>query len=214
MSEISAVILCDGRKPPKSKIIASVSQADLFIAADGGANMAHELGLIPDFIIGDLDSYSPDIEMDESVTVIRDTDQETNDLEKALMLAIHHEVSRAHVFGAFGRRPDHALKNLSVLKKFNSRFTEFKFIDNYGEMFLLPRKFTAGLPAETTVSLIPLSGTVEGVTTTGLKYSLQDEPLTIGLRDGTSNETVDEIIEITHKKGDLLLFIASKNESH
>jgi thiamine pyrophosphokinase len=214
MSEIKAVILCDGRKPPKSKIIACAGQADLFIAADGGANIAHKLGLIPDFIIGDLDSYSPITGMDESVTVIRDSDQETNDLEKALTLAIDHEVSSTHVFGAFGRRPDHALKNLSVLKKFNNRFTELKFIDNYGEMFLLPKKFTTSLPAGIIVSLIPLSGTVEGITTTGLKYSLQNEPLTIGLRDGTSNETVDEIIEITYEKGDLLFFITSKNESH
>lgn len=214
MNEISAVILCDGRKPPKSKIIVSVSQFDLFIAADGGANIAYELGLIPDFIIGDLDSFSPMNEIGESVTVIRDPDQETNDLEKALILAIRREVTKTHVFSAFGRRPDHALKNLSVLKKFNSRFTELKFIDNHGEMFLLPKKFTASLPAGTTVSLIPLSGTVEGITTTGMKYALQDELLAIGVRDGTSNETVDEIIEITHEKGDLLFFIASKNESH
>lgn len=214
MSKISAVILCDGRKPPKDKIIASISQSDLFIAADGGANIALAFGLKPDFIIGDLDSYVPAGEDDESVTVIRDSDQETNDLEKALMLAIHHDVSRTHIFGAFGRRPDHALKNLSVLKKFNNRFSEIKFIDNYGEMFLLPKFFTTELPAGTTISLIPLSGTVDGIITNGLKFPLHNESLTTGVRDGTSNETVDEIIEITHEKGDLLLFIEVKNESH
>jgi thiamine pyrophosphokinase len=211
MTEIRAVILCDGRKPPKKLITASIAQAAYFIAADGGANSARKLNLEPDYIIGDLDSYKPARE--ETSTVIRDADQETNDLEKALSLALRKGVTHIRVFGAFGRRPDHALKNISVLKQYNNRFTELKFVDNYGEMFLLPESYTEHLPVGTRVSLIPLTGSVEGITTHGLKYALHGESLEVGVRDGTSNETVDEKIVITHEKGDLLLFIASKQEN-
>ncbi len=211
MTEIRAVILCDGRKPPKKQITASVAQAVYFIAADGGANSARELNLEPDFIIGDLDSYKP--VQDETSTVIRDSDQETNDLEKALSLALRKGVTHTRIFGAFGRRPDHTLKNISVLKQYNHHFTELKFIDNFGELFLLPKSYTALLPVGTMVSLIPLTGCVDGITTYGLKYPLHGESLEMGVRDGTSNETVDEKIVITYEKGDLLLFIASKTEN-
>jgi thiamine pyrophosphokinase len=51
--------------------------------------------------------------------VIKDPDQQTNDLEKALLYAIKMECSSAVVFGATGQRADQTVKNLSVLKQFN-----------------------------------------------------------------------------------------------
>jgi thiamine pyrophosphokinase len=207
MTHNFAVILCDGRKPPKKRFIASVEKSGLFIAADGGANIANKLNIKPDVIIGDFDSYEPD--ESESRIIIRDTDQETNDLEKALNYALDHEIDDVEIFGAFGQRLDHTLKNLSVLKRFKDRFRKITFIDKYGTSFLLPSHFTARLPVGTTISLYPLTGSVEGITTRGLEFSLNQEKLEIGERDGTSNRTLDEQIEITHEKGDLLIFIAT-----
>jgi thiamine pyrophosphokinase len=212
MTDNSAVILCDGRKPPKKEFIASVRTAGLLIAADGGANIARKLNIIPDVIIGDFDSYVPVDQ--EGVTMIKDLDQETNDLEKALSLAFDRGIERVQVFGAFGQRLDHTLKNLSVFKKFNSRFDELIFIDKYGKSILLPEYYTANLPIGTTVSLYPLKGKVEGITTIGLEFPLNHEDLEIGVRDGTSNKTIARKIEITHEKGDLLMFIATNGKDH
>ena len=38
-------------------------------------------------------------------------------------------------------------------------------------------------------------------------YPLDNDVLRNGVRDGTSNETVQEQIHISHEKGDLLVFI-------
>lgn len=206
------VILCNGARPAKAHIGQELSEAGLFIAADGGARLAEELGLQPDLIVGDLDSYRPDPEKIEKAKIVHDPDQETNDLEKALKLALARGARRVTVFGATGKRLDHTLKNLSVLKQFHDSFLSIRFADSYGEMFLLPKRFRSRLVPGTAVSLVPLSEKVEGISTEGLRFPLRDESLQIGVRDGSSNEAVTPEISVTHVKGDLLIYIANHPE--
>ncbi len=204
------VILCDGRTPSDRVLRNHAESADLFIAADGGANHALQTGLQPDIVTGDMDSFIPD--EGYRGRVIRNLDQETNDLEKALDVAIRESdgsYKQILVFGAAGKRLDHTLKNLSVLTKYDDGRCRIRFIDLYGEILLLPRKFRRSFTIGTPISLFPLSGRVDGITTLGLKYPLKNESLENGVRDGTSNEAVKETVEISHKKGDLLLFIVN-----
>ena len=205
---MNVVILCDGNPPRPEQLKEALKHSSLFIAADGGAFTAKSMGVKPDVIIGDLDSYSET--GNEQAIVIHDPDQETNDLEKALAYAHKKEGKGVIVFGATGKRLDHTLKNLSVLKQFNHRFKSLVFKDKYSVVFLLPENFKAELPLRTTVSLFPLSGKVEGITTTGLKYALTSGTLENGIQDGSSNLTTEKKIEIDHKKGDLLIFINHK----
>ena len=207
---MNVVIICDGNPPRPEQLKEALKHSSIFIAADGGALTAETMGVEPDVIIGDLDSYSETGE--EPAKVIQDPDQETNDLEKALAYAFKMEGKDVIVFGATGKRLDHTLKNLSVLKQFNSQFETLVFKDKYSVVFLLPKNFAAELPLGTTVSLFPLSGKVEGVTTTGLKYALFNGTLENGIQDGSSNLTIQKKIEIDHKKGDLLIFINHKTD--
>lgn len=204
-----AIILCNGRKPPLNLISNELNRSDLFIAADGGANHAEELGLTPDLIVGDLDSYRP-VNPPASVEVILKPDQESNDLEKALWSALNRNITTVSIYGATGDRIDQTLKNLSVLRQFHHRFEHIRFVDRHGELFLIPKKYHAKLQVGTMVSLIPLSSRVEGVTTRGLQYPLNNEALEIGERDGSSNRALKPDIRIEHKSGDLLLFIKTK----
>lgn len=198
-------ILCDGNPPDPDQIRESIGEAALFIAADGGALIASAMNLSPDVIIGDLDSYESDGL--ESARVIHDPDQETNDLEKALTHAKEAGARGVTVFGATGKRLDHTLKNLSVLKQFSPQFDSLLFRDRFCDIFLLPNEYKATFKPGTSISLFPLSGRVDGVTTTGLKYPLTNGFLENGVRDGSSNETTEEQIRITHQSGDLLIFI-------
>ncbi len=207
---MQVVILCDGNPPRPEQLKEALKHSDLFIAADGGAFIAESMGFKPDVIIGDLDSYSET--GNEEGTVIHDPDQETNDLEKALAYAYKREGKDILVFGATGKRLDHTLKNLSVLKQFNNQFKSLVFKDKYSVVFLLPEQYNTELPLHTTVSLFPLSGRVEGITTCGLKYSLSNGALENGIQDGSSNLTIEKKIEIVHKKGDLLIFINHKTD--
>jgi thiamine pyrophosphokinase len=204
---MNALVVCNGAIPPQSLLRKCHRWADVVLAADGGANILNEKNLAFDVVIGDMDSYRPLDE--EPYDVIHDPDQYSNDLEKALKSAKDRKVTHLKVLGATGLRLDHTLKNLSVLKQFNHQFEQLVFLDEYGLIMLLPAQYSNELDPGTTVSLFPLSGTVTGITTHGLKYPLKNEDLENGVRDGTSNTVTESPIRIDHEKGDLLLFIAN-----
>lgn len=207
----SAVILCNGQPPNRTQIVHSLKEADLFIAADGGGNIARTMNLSPDTVIGDLDSYHHNSL--DSWEIIKKTDQNYNDLEKALNYALQKNVKEAIVYGATGLRLDHTVKNLSVLKQFHKRFETLFFRDRFCDVKLIESPFTESLPLHTSVSLFPLSGVVAGVTSKGLKYELSNDTLENGVFDGSSNITVLPEIEITFSSGDLLFFINHKSDS-
>jgi thiamine pyrophosphokinase len=139
--------------------------------------------------------------------IIHQPEQETNDLEKALSLALQKGASTCHVLGGFGKRMDHSLKNLSVMKKFDGLFDTLIYRDETFDAFIVDGHFSGKLPVGSIVSLYPLSGEVKGIKTEGLKYPLNSESLKNGARDGTSNETSRSEFSIEVEEGDLVAFI-------
>jgi thiamine pyrophosphokinase len=180
------------------------------VAADGGANKALDMGFIPEVIIGDLDSFDGTKWSHlTNVQIIKDADQETNDLEKALAYLLTKSISEVAILGATNMRLDHSLKNLSVMLQFNPHFTSLQMIDEYGVCSILPKKFVGNYQIGTTISLVPLSGEVHNIVTTGLKYPLNNETLAVGKRDGSSNEAIQETITIEYGYGHLLLYVVN-----
>lgn len=202
------LILCNGHPPTEQLLCKYRANADYFIAADGGGNISLDFGIQPDVVIGDLDSFDEPENAD--FEIIHKPDQYSNDLEKALQLALQKQGTHVHILGATGRRMDHTLKNLSVLKQFHEQFEALRLRDTFGEIRLLDSPFEKEFAIGTTLSLFPLSGTVSGITTHGLKYPLDNEMLKNGIRDGSSNEVIDSPVRITYKRGDLLLFVAQQ----
>lgn len=202
------LILCNGNPPRESLLRQYRAKSDYFIAADGGGNIARKFKLQPDVVIGDLDSYTNT--NNEPFDIIHEPDQNANDLEKALAFAKRQQATHVHILGGTGQRLDHTLKNLSVLKQFHNQFHTLRMRDNFGETRLLNPTFNDDFSIGTQLSLFPLSGRVTGITTSGLKYPLEDDMLENGIRDGSSNEAIDNHVTITHKSGDLLLFVAKQ----
>lgn len=221
--------MCNGGIPPEKILTESLAGTGLVIGADGGGNILLDLNVAPDVVIGDLDSFRSrqgdetrrtrhdtghrdeagltDISSgkDLNFELIHDPDQETNDLEKALKLALDRGATEVVILGATGLRLDHTLKNLSVLLQFSGRFRDILLRDATCDMRILPREFTMETRAGQTISLFPLSGRVDGITTEGLRYALNGEFLENGVRDGSSNEATGKQIRIGHRSGDLLL---------
>ena len=206
MNGLRILIVANGSKPTKSMLIHHADQSDLLIAADGGASVCIGAGLRPDVIIGDMDSFRTQPEFGE-LNIIVDTDQETNDLEKALRHAKLLGGTHITIMGATGIRLDQTLKNLSVMKQFYSTFEELIFRDEMCWMRILPKEFSFNVKSGTVISLFPISGLVEGIITDGLKYPLKNESLENGVRDGSSNEAVSDKVTISHGSGSLLLMV-------
>lgn len=208
--------MCNGGMPSEGLLAESLAGSSLVIGADGGGNLLITAGIVPDVVIGDLDSFifegTPSRPGDAEGTprdfeLIQDSDQETNDLEKALNLALGRGATEAVVLGATGLRLDHTLKNLSVLLQFSRKFTDIIFRDNSCDIRVVPKHFSMDTRPGQTVSLFPMSGHVEGIITDGLLYSLNNETLENGVRDGSSNKATGNRISIRYRSGDLLMLL-------
>jgi thiamine pyrophosphokinase len=200
-----ALIIANGEPLKKQRLQTLAKEANIVICADGGANTALRLGIMPDAIVGDLDSiHAEALVKFRRVAVYEDRSDETTDLEKAILWAIKAKFEHITVTGATGKRVDHSVGNLGVLAKFYPDAI-IRFVDDLGEISYVGRELTFEANKGAVVSLIPLSR-CEGIVTEGLRYALEGETLELGVREGTSNVVVKSPVRIKVKKGHLLLF--------
>ena len=204
---LSALILGNGEPPTRALLDEFYSEDKLLLCADGGADTARRYGLKPDYIVGDLDSISRDIAGDQTVRFIRvDADNTGTDIQKVLRHAVELGISEAVLLGFTGRRTDHLIWNLSVLKTFFEQIS-LRLVDEYCDMRLIGHHIRYSAAIGQKISLCPLNGPAEGIVTSGLKFALQGENLIPGLRDGISNEVITDPVEIKVERGDLLLCV-------
>jgi thiamine pyrophosphokinase len=180
-------------------------EADLVVCADGGANRARRLGLNPDIIVGDLDSLAGSTRrFYRDALIFKIPDQESTDLEKAILFCIALGTSSADILGALGGRIDHITGSLGCFKRFGG-IIEIRFVDEFGELSRIRKSVRFRTRKGEKVSLIPLDRCA-GVTTRNLKYPLKNDFLETGVREGISNEATGKSASVSVKKGTLLLF--------
>jgi thiamine pyrophosphokinase len=167
---------------------------DVLFAADGGLHHILAFDLLPDLVIGDLDSIDGGLERrlkSKSIEIIQHHPRkDETDLELALREAVKRGADQVLLLGAFGGRWDQTFANilLPTLPEFEA--AEILLIDGLQELRLIRPGHVArlhGHPGET-VSLIPLAGDVRGIRTSGLEFQLEDEILFFGATRGVSNE--------------------------
>lgn len=164
----------------------------IVIAADGGVRHAARLGLEISVVIGDLDSLGEE-ELMTLKTIGTDVvrvaaQKDETDLELALLHAIEIGVKDIVVLGAFGDRIDMCLSNLLLLShpSFSSSHIEYWYDHQTAWLIRPPGDEIHGQSGDT-LSLIPIEGDAEGITTHELYYPLNDEKLGFGPARGVSN---------------------------
>jgi len=182
------IILANG-KPPKKSIITFFQKKgyNKLICADGGSNSALKMKLVPDLIIGDLDSISSEAlkEYKNVSKIIRLKRQNDTDVEKCLKYAIKNNFSETLLVGVTGNRLDHTFCNIGIVLKF---FKQIK-ISLIAESSCL-RPYTGNVELKTvpgeTISLYGISPETR-ITSNGLKYELKNVSLPFGKKESTSN---------------------------
>ena len=179
------------------------------IAADGGANFLADQSILPELIIGDLDSVEEQkIQNIETQKIIKISCQNNTDLEKVLL---NTQSPLTLGIGFLGSRIDHELASLSALAKYPQK--KIILIGEKDIILLAPPNISLSSFEGMRVSLYPL-GSVR-VQSSGLKWST--EGLTMNPLDliGTSNEAVGKIIHLVPDKPKLLLImpISSLNDA-
>lgn len=201
------LIVGNGNTPSQSVLDRFVDSSDLILALDGAALTLLKHQILPDIIIGDMDSLTSE-QLHEfqsnGVQIIYDSDQDTSDISKGLRWTNqYHPGKHINVIGIDGGRLDHQLAAFSAL--FECQSEAHLHIEDW----MVTRVSNTPHKYQTTrgrnVSLIPF-GDVFGVTLHGCKYPLENQRLTSGTR-GIHNEALGEEISISCQKGDLLLLL-------
>ncbi len=127
-----AVILGNGDYPSHPYPLGILQQAPYVICCDGAADEYIRRGFIPDAIIGDGDSLSP--ENRERFTSIfhQIKDQENNDQTKAIRFLQAQGKHCIAIVGATGKREDHTLGNISLLMDYMEEGLQVRMITDYG----------------------------------------------------------------------------------
>ena len=187
------------------------------IAVDKGLEALYKLDIIPNHVVGDFDSVSPEIlefykKQPQIIFHKFNAEKDNTDTDIALQLAIQLKSSKITILGALGKRMDHATANIHILKDALEANIPCQILDEYNRIYLIDSGKT--LEKDKVygkyVSLIPLTSTVEGLTLTGFKYPLNDYTLPIGTSLGISNEIIEDIAHIEMEKG-ILIVIESKD---
>jgi thiamine pyrophosphokinase len=178
------------------------------VAADGGLDRAAALGVDVDVLVGDLDSVSADAlaraEAAGTRIVRHPVAKDATDLELALDEAVSLGARHALVVASAGGRLDHLTASLLLLG--SERYAGLELDALVGDALVhvvRGERMLHGRRGEL-VTLLPLGGAAEGVTTSGLEYPLAAEPLTPGSTRGVSNVFSAEEARVAVAAGVLL----------
>jgi len=206
---MKTVILANGQYPSHAVPLRHLEEADLIVCCDGAAEKLVAHGIEPGIITGDLDSVSPELKRKYEGILVHDTDQETNDLTKAVKWCISQGIKEVIILGATGIREDHTLGNISLLTEYN-RDVKTVMLTDTGSFRVFDKIATIDSYTGQQVSLFSIDPDM-AVTSTGLRYPLKDLKLNNWWR-GTLNEAEGGSFTLEFEKGMIIVFMEYPDE--
>lgn len=204
-----ALLIGNGQTLPADFLKNLARQADVVLAADGGADRALAASVVPDLIIGDLDSVSPQAKKQVPPQQIIYVDNQNNtDLEKALDWMLAHHISSCTLAGFMGGRWDFTFGNFLSVLPYAPKI-KLTFAGEGWKFYPVEKTRRFACQPGKRVSLIPLK-TCTGVTLKGLKFPLKNARLKLGGTGRTlSNQTTGKTFSVEMKTG--LLFVYAED---
>lgn len=185
--------------------------ADTIICADGGLNHLEAIGIKPDVVLGDFDSIDLALKTRyEQMSVTFHTfpkRKDATDSELAIDYAVKTEPGEIFLLGMTGKRLDHGLTNLHLLKRIPKEIKAC-ILDNYNKIYYCESDFHYRGEIGENLSIIPISDEVTGIITEGLDYPLKDETLRFDSSRGVSNVLSETEIKIETTAGTYFVIIA------
>ena len=220
-----AVLVLAGGDIVAASLAAQLPAYDMVIAADSGAHQARQLGIDVDLAVGDFDSVDPDhlALLERTAEVERHpAAKDKTDIELALDAALQRAATSVVVVGGAGGRLDHALANLLVLAA--PAYADLRISALIGPAqvcVVRGERRLHGRPGSV-VSLLALGGPAQAVTTSGLRYRLDEDELQPGSTRGISNVMERDVatvrvgsgVIVAIQPGDEPLLTPATNEEH
>ena len=188
----------------------SNNEMDYIIAVDKGLEILDSINILPNCILGDFDSIKNGILEKynrQDIKIIKlNPEKDFSDTHMALKEAIERKSAEIYILGALGKRMDHAIANIHILREALENNIECKIIDtnNIIKLITIGTEFVHKSKYKY-ISLFPLTTSVKGISLKGFKYPLTNDMLTIGHSIGVSNELLENIGTISISDGILIM---------
>ncbi len=183
----------------------NINEYDLIIAADSGYISACSAGVLPDAFIGDFDSVLKEEVRAKKIISLNPVKDKT-DTQEAIDYAISEGAKNITVLGALGKRIDHTIANIQLLKYAHTFGAKAEIVDVDTYITLVCDKISIDRKSGCCLSLLPLTD-CSGVSVSGVYYPLEDAFMPVGNPYGISNEFTEKSAKICVKSGELLVIV-------
>ncbi len=200
----------NGSPDPPALTRRVADRADVVVAADGGARHALEAGVIPDLIVGDMDSLGEELALEaqrRGASLERHPARKDKmDGHLAVLAARELGADAADLVCASGGRISALFALPHVLLAAERAGLKAAVMADWGGAFVVEggSRTLEGEPRDG-VSIFPLSGPATGVTLQGLLYPLRDASLEPGDTLGFHNEMTGREATVSVRSGVLLV---------
>lgn len=201
------VIFANGIPTTRSNKHSLIEPNDTIICADGGTHHALSLGLTPDVLVGDMDSLAEAVQADleaKGVELIRHPiKKDQTDLELAFEVALARGATEILLLTAIGGRLDQQLANILLLTRPEWQSMRLSLAEGQQRAWLLhgPDELTlSGQPGDT-LSIVPLSATLEGLDIENVEWPLQEATVPLGSTLTISNTFLSDQVRVRVKAG-------------
>ena len=215
-----AVIFINGDEADLNYVRTYVDQKTLVVGCDGGTDKIYGLGYKPDAVIGDFDSiqalpaqiknlpkadFGKEILVDGTTYVKYPTDKDFLDVELAINYVVGQKIKELIIVNTEGDELDHVLGVLMVLAKRKYKPANIKIIRPGQEIYTARGKTVIHGKKGDKVSLVPLYGSVNVESSSGLKYDPSKYQMSLHRNIGISNELTSKKATLNTSKGCFLV---------
>lgn len=206
---MKVTVVTNGHIENMNILKSAIENSNYIICADGAAKYLMKLNIYPNILVGDLDSINKDafrwIE-NGGVKVQRfPVKKDMTDTELAVEFALEQSPSTITIVGAIGSRMDHSLGNIMLLYKIHKMGIKANIINEINHITITDSTLNVEGKIGQTISVIPISGDVKGVTLEGLEYPLTNHDIDMGSSLGISNRFIKDRATISVKEGTVLV---------
>jgi len=183
---------------------------DEIICVDGATSFARELGIVPDWVVGDLDSIDDDdqkyMEEQGAKFSIYPSQKDPTDTQISLQLAEQLGASKITIWGGTGSRLDHTLSNLYSAANLVKKGKTVQFDSPILSIYLVKDVLKLSGEIGKTVSVLALGDGASGVSLKGFQYPLDNAEIDSMWQYGISNVIISSPQVVSVASGILAVF--------
>lgn len=199
--DTDVVILCNGEYPVNDIPLKILKNAHMVVCCDGAANNYIGKGNMPYAIIGDGDSLSDNIKKNYANLLIKISEQETNDLTKAVIFLVNRGVKEFAIVGATGKREDHTIGNISLLLEYQKMGVTTAMYTDFG--YFVPVSNDSSFKSYPGQQISVFNDNATDLSSHELLYPIYNFNK---MWQGTLNESLADIFNIS-AKGDYIVYL-------